>query len=64
MKREFSRQTLEKLFKYKFSRKFFRWEPSIPSRQKERHTDMTKRIFNFRNFANAPNNASPLKKTG
>jgi hypothetical protein len=41
-------------YSYQMSFKLVQWEPS--SMRTDRRTDMTKLIFAFRNFANAPKN--------
>jgi len=46
-----------KVFKYKFSWKFFQWEPSYSMRtggRTDRQTDMTKLIFVFRKIESVP----------
>ena len=50
---EFSRQNLKKMHKYKISWKAVHLEPSCSMRT-DRHTDMTKLIFAFGNYAKAP----------
>ena len=44
----------KKYWKYKISWKSFYWEPIFFSIRTDRWTDMTKLIFSFRDFANAP----------
>jgi len=53
MKLEFSQQIFEKILKYQISSISIQWEPS-GFMQTDSRTGMTKLIFAFRYFSNAP----------
>jgi hypothetical protein len=56
---EFSRHILEKLLKYKFSRKSVLVEAEFHA---DKRTDVTKLIAAFRNYGNAPKNSQVYGK--
>jgi hypothetical protein len=61
MKHEFSRKILEKPSNIKFHENPSSGSQSFHAdRQTDRQTDMTKRIVAFRNFANAPKDATMM----